>query len=310
MSLHPSASGKPLRLVLVWTAFVATALATAGRAARAEELLIGSSGTLADVGASKEKAALDTLKAFIKDETGMDNQILSQKNWRELGEKMTKGKLQIGVFQGIEFAWAQEKFPSVKPLALGINLYRYPKVYVVTKKDSPIKDFAGLKGKSISLPGAHTPMWMFVAHECKVNGKDIKSFFSKVTDQKNVEDALDDVVDGLMTATAVDGGTLQAYKLRKPGRFNLLRPIAQSQPLPPTVIAFSESGLSAETRTKFRDSLIGAARKERGKTMLTLFHLTGFEAIPADFNKVLASTRKTFPPPAAGTTATTTSTKE
>ena len=43
---------------------------------------------------------------------------------RELADKMTKGELQLGVFQGYEFAWAQEKQPQLKPLALAVNVYR------------------------------------------------------------------------------------------------------------------------------------------------------------------------------------------
>ena len=38
------------------------------------------------------------------------------------------------------------------------------------------------------------------------------------------------------------------------------------------------------------------AKKEKGETMLTLFHLTGFERPPEDFGKVLAQTRKDYPP--------------
>jgi ABC-type phosphate/phosphonate transport system substrate-binding protein len=295
MSLHPLSYDKPIRSLLAGAVFLTVALAV-GRAARAEELLIGTSGTLADVGATKEKAALDMLQTFIKEETGMDNQILRQKDWRELAEKMTKGKLQIGVFQGIEFAWAQEKYPAVKPLVLSVNLYRYPVAYVVTKKDSAAKDFAGLAGQTISLPAANSDSYRFVEHECKSNGKDSKSFFSRVSEQKSIEDALDDVVDGVVNATAVDGAALQAYKRRKPGRFNQIKPVAHSQPLPPPVIAYTDASLSAAIRKKFRDSLLGAASKERGKTMLTLFHITGFEKVPADFDKVLAQARKTFPP--------------
>jgi hypothetical protein len=32
---------------------------------------------------------------------------------------------------------------------------------------------------------------------------------------------------------------------------------------------------------------------------LTLFHLTNFEAVPADFGQVLEAARKTYPAPAA-----------
>jgi hypothetical protein len=33
--------------------------------------------------------------------------------------------------------------------------------------------------------------------------------------------------------------------------------------------------------------------------MLTLFRLTGFDPVPDDFGKVLAQTRKAYPPPDA-----------
>jgi len=57
--------------------------------------------------------------------------------------------------------------------------------------------------------------------------------------------------------------------------------------------------LDDATLKRFRDSLIGASKTEKGKTMLTLFHITGFDPVPNDFDKVLADTRKEFPPPTA-----------
>jgi len=55
------------------------------------------------------------------------------------------------------------------------------------------------------------------------------------------------------------------------------------------------------TRERFRQGLLGAGQKDKGQTMLTLFRLTGFEAVPEDFGKVLAETRKTYPAPGATT---------
>src|SRR5438034_2472969 len=112
-----------------------------GQQGKLDVLRIGSSGTLTgEQKAAKEKSALETLKVFIKDETGLDNEILRQKDWRELAGKKAKGKLQVGVFQGYEYAWAREKYPELKPLALAINVHRYPVVHVVVKRDNPAKD--------------------------------------------------------------------------------------------------------------------------------------------------------------------------
>src|SRR5579862_3436926 len=52
----------------------------------------------------KDKGALDNLQSFIKEETGFDNQILEQKSWLDVAQKLAKGELHLGAFQGFEFA--------------------------------------------------------------------------------------------------------------------------------------------------------------------------------------------------------------
>src|SRR5262245_53715471 len=74
---------------------------------RPETLRIGTSGSLApERGGQKNESALSTLKGFIQEETGLNNEIVRQKDWRELADGMAKGQLHLGVFQGYEFAWA------------------------------------------------------------------------------------------------------------------------------------------------------------------------------------------------------------
>jgi ABC-type phosphate/phosphonate transport system substrate-binding protein len=276
------------------------ALTEARQGKKVDVLHIGTSGNLTSEKGQREKGALESLKSFIKEETGFDNDITRQKDWQELTDKMAKGQFQIGVYQGYEFAWATKDHPDLKPLALTVNVYRYPVVYVVTNKDDAAKDFAGLKGQSLALPDSGQPfLRLFVERECKAQGKDLKDFFSKVTTDKDVEDCLDDAVDGIVQAVAVDRAALEAFKQRKPGRFAKLKQVAQSPPLPPVVIAYYEKGLDDATLNHFRDSLLNAGKTEKGKTMLTLFHITGFDPVPKDFGKVLDDTRKEFPPPTA-----------
>jgi ABC-type phosphate/phosphonate transport system substrate-binding protein len=260
-------------------------------------LHIGTTGNLSSgTSRSKEKAALKTLRSFIKEETGLDNKIMSQKDWQELSEKMAAGKLQMGVFSGDEFAWARDKFPKLQPLALGINVDRYPVVFVVTGRDSEVKSVAALRGKTIGMPAAG-PHFLrtFLRHE---TGKKPEAFFSKIKQEDNVEDILDDVVDGKVQAAAVDHASLQAYRRRKPGRFKQLKELARSKPFPPLVVAYYEGKLDEEYRQRFRKGLLGAVRKEKGRMVMTLFRLTAFEPVPKDFSKVLARTRKAYPPPA------------
>jgi ABC-type phosphate/phosphonate transport system substrate-binding protein len=274
--------------------------AVQGRPARIDGLRIGTSGTLAaEGGARNEKGALKSLRRFIKDETGLKNKILDQKDWRELADKMSQGKLHVGVFQGYEFAWAQEKYPRLRPLALAINVYRYPVAYVIVRKDDPAKGFAGLQGQSLALVKTNQRfLRLFLDRQCQAHGKKTEEFFSKITTRENFEDALDDVVDGVVQVTVTDRATLEAFKQRKPSRFRRLKPMAHSQPFPPGVVAYYEGVLNKATLRRFRKGLLNASKKERGRTMLTLFRLTGFESVPEDFEQVLARTRKAYPPPA------------
>jgi len=286
---------------LALTTILSIPLALAeGAPAKIDVLHVGTSGTLTGEQGSREKGALESLKSFIKEVTGLDNDITRQKDWRELTDKMAKGQLHIGVFQGYEFGWAQKEHAELKPLALAINLYRYPVVYAVTAKDNPAKDFAGLQGHTVCLPDTGQPyLQLFAAHEAKAQGKDLKDFFSKVTAEQGVEDCLDNVVDGTVQAAIVDRAALEAYKQRKPGRFNKLKEVAKSKPFPPVVIAYYDKVLDESTLKPFREGLEGAGKTEKGKTMMTLFHLTAFESVPDDFAKVLADTLKDYPAPKA-----------
>jgi phosphonate transport system substrate-binding protein len=266
-----------------------------GQQAKIDNLRIGTSGTLT-ADQKNEKSSLETLRGFIKDETGLDSEITREKNWHELANKMAKGEFQIGVFQGYEFARAKEKYPELKPLAVAVNVYVYPVAYVIARKNANFTDFAGLKGHSLALvsegPGY---LRLFVDRQSQLAGSKPESFFSKIVSRSNFEDALDDIVDGVVDATVVERAALESYKQRKPGRFAQLKPVAQSQPFPPAVVAYYDSSLSEEDRTHFRNGLVGASGKEKGQTMLTLFRLTGFQTPPADLDKVLAETRQAYP---------------
>jgi ABC-type phosphate/phosphonate transport system substrate-binding protein len=276
--------------------------AAQGRETKGGVLRIGTSGSVNAETAEKEKGATETLKKFIKNETGLDDEVVRLSSWRELGDMMAKGQMQIGVFQGFEFAWAQEKYPDLKPLAVAVKVYVYPVAYVVTKRDNPARDFAGLAGQSIAIPAnGQRFLHLFLEHQAQAQGKNLNAFFSQVASRDNTEDAIDDVVDSVVQATVVDRAALEAYKERKPGRFRQIKPAAHSQPFPPGVVAYCNHNLDEATLRRFKDGLLNAKNKERGSNMLTLFRLTGFEPVPEDFGRVLAATREAYPAPGAKT---------
>jgi ABC-type phosphate/phosphonate transport system substrate-binding protein len=285
-------------LAAMWIVILVGSTSLQGRQEKGSVLRIGSSGSLTSSSSSvKEDDAMETLRSFLKEETGMDNKIVREKNWQEVVDKLVKKQLQIGVFQGYEFAWAQQKEPSLKPLMLAVKVQRYPRAYVIVKSDNKATDFAGLEGQSLSIPSTSIGFpQLFVEREALAKGKKLEAFFSKIVRPEEPEDSIDDVVDGIVQASIVDQAVLEAYKRRKPGRFARLKQVAQSEPFPSPVIAYKDKDLDAATLEKFRNGLIKASTTERGKKMLNMFRLTAFETIPDSFSKVLEATTKKYPP--------------
>jgi ABC-type phosphate/phosphonate transport system substrate-binding protein len=286
----------------VWgllTLCVLSAPGYAQQGKKIEVLHIGTSGALALNAASgtKEETAIEALRGFIKSETGFDNDIVRAKNYEELVRKMASGQLHLGVFQGYEFAWALEHDSKLRPLALAVDVYPFRYAYLIVRRDSKVSNFAQLQGQVLSLPNVgQSQLRLYVERLSQENGKPVEAFFSKVTTPDNIEDALDDVVDGVVQVATVDRVGLEAYRRRKPGRFNKLRELMRSEPFPPPLVADYEGVLDKQTRKRFQDGLLNANRKEKGQALLTLFRLTGFELPPSNFGQALAETRKKYPP--------------
>lgn len=276
---------------------VATMAGLAQQAGKVQVLRIGTSGTLFQDTENGDKSASETLRSFVKGETGYDNEVLPQQGWDELAAKLTDGKIDVGVFSGHEFAWAQEQYPKLQPLVIAVNKYRKRWAYVMVRQDDSAKGFADLKGQAFALPHVgQTHLPLFIDKLCRDQKATSQTFFGRITTPENLEDALDDVVDGAVKAAVVDFVGLENYQRRKPGRAKQLRELLHSPPVPPPVVAYAKGALDEGTLKRFHDGLIQARQKEKGQKLLTFFKLTAFEDVPANFNQVLEESRKNFPP--------------
>jgi ABC-type phosphate/phosphonate transport system substrate-binding protein len=296
----PRQSRQRQLLVCALAILLAVCISTANEVqAKIKVLLVGQSGTFGTEGGDpKVEAANDkTLRDFIKEETGFDSETFRQKDWTELADKLSKGQLHVGVFQGYEFAWAQQKYPALKPLAIAVNVHRYLVASVIVKADNAAKSFADLQGLSLGEPlQDNRHVSLFLHHKCNAAGKRPADYFSKVTKYENLEEMLDSVFDGATQVAVADKSALESYERRKPGRFAKLRIIDSSQPFPPPVVVAHTAVLDKATLTRFHDGLLNANKTVRGQTTLNLFRVSRFAEIPDDFDKVLAETRKTYAP--------------
>jgi ABC-type phosphate/phosphonate transport system substrate-binding protein len=255
-----------------------------------------------DVPEATVMAMMQPFAALIKAQTGVTGELVPCGDADNLGQQLMGDRVQLGVFHGIEFAWARHQYPELRPLVIAVNQQRYLRAHIVVRADSNVSTLRDLQDKTLALPNQ---TWhhcrLFLRRRCLEWKKEPATFFAKITKPANVEDALDDVVDGVAQVCVVDGVSLDCYKRRKPGRVAKLKIVQSSEIFPAAVVAYRTAILDDATRARLRVGLMNANRAALGRELLTLWKLTGFEQVPPDYDQTLTEIVKAYPSPLPST---------
>jgi ABC-type phosphate/phosphonate transport system substrate-binding protein len=272
-------------------------LSGSARTVNRRTVRIGLIGTLfRDMPAPLVKTSMAPFRTLMQSQTGLRGILVTAPDAFALGKLLNANKLQLGVFHGFEFAWAQRKYPKLKPLVIAVNQHRHLRALVLVHKDSDAHNLENLKGKTLALPSlTREHCYLYLDRSCQDLGAEPKAYFSRLSKGGNVEDVLDKVCAKQVDAALVDGVALSCYKRRNPGRVRSLRILQKSRVFPAAVVAYHAGGLDAATLRQFRAGMIKANKTAYGRQMLMFWRMTGFEKIPADYQKNLAEIAKAFP---------------
>jgi ABC-type phosphate/phosphonate transport system substrate-binding protein len=274
--------------------------------ARAEEgtappatIRIGLAGSLfCDMPEPMVNACMGPFRVLMESQTGMRGDLVKGGDALALGGQLNSDKLHLAVFHGFEFAWAQQKYPKLRPLMIAVNQQPILYAHVLVRKDNSAASLADLKGQTLAMPSHTRPHCrLFLEKACHGCGRDMPGFFSRVTTPNNVEDALDDVVDGLVQTAVVDGVSLDCYRKRKPGRYAKLKEIQKSAAFPAAVVAYHAGAVDEATLRRFQKGMLNANKSAFGRQLLTLWKMTGFEPVPSDYDQCLTAISKLYPAP-------------
>lgn len=235
-------------------------------------------------------------KAMVKEFTGLSGELKVGGDAFEVGKKLEDKQLDLAVFHGFEFGWARQKYPQLRALTIAVSKHRQVHALLVVRADSNFKSIADLRGTDIGLPRKskeHCRLFL----DRTLAGGNAKGFFKDIVVSRNVDDALDDILRGKLQAVVTDDMSLEDYEDFKPGCFARLKVIKQSEPFPPAVVVYREGALDADTLKRFRDGMISANQSPRGRDMMSLFKMTGFEPVPDDFNQQIAAIIRHYPAP-------------
>jgi ABC-type phosphate/phosphonate transport system substrate-binding protein len=244
------------------------------------------------------RAMMQPFGALMESQTGLTGKLIPGGNGINLGQLLAEDKVDLGVFHGFEFGWARLKHPELRPLMLAVNQSRHLHAVILVSQDSKCESFADLKGTTLAFPAkSREHCHLFLESRCKECKLEPKTFFGEVTNPPTVEDAIDDVVDGIAQATLVDGVALDCFQRRKPCRYAKLKILLKSETFPAAVVAYHPGVLDEATLRKFREGMQNANKGIMGRQLMSLWKLTAFEPVPDDYEQTLADIVKAYPPP-------------
>jgi ABC-type phosphate/phosphonate transport system substrate-binding protein len=122
-----------------------------------------------------------------------------------------------------------------------------------------------------------------------------RNYFAKTAQTRNVEEALDALFRGELQGAIVDSPSLALYKELQPGRFDRLKTVAESDPFPPAVIVYHDRTLSNNLLKLLKQRMLKVKDSDKGKEALAAFRISGFESVPADYQKTLTSILQAYP---------------
>src|SRR5690349_11334500 len=194
-------SRRALTLVVVLGAVAALTGPAAGKARAQKALRLGLTGSLIQElpGASSPLCALglpaSAVNRLAERQTGGPTQVTLALDHDRLGRLLAEGEVDFGVFHGVEFAWARQKYPALRPLVLVVNERPELRACLLVRRGSGINDFADLKGRSCALAKCNRQhCGLFLEACCRQCGAGPRDYFSRLLTPASVNRAIEAVV--------------------------------------------------------------------------------------------------------------------
>ena len=240
--------------------------------------------------------AMRPFKALLENDTGMAGEITMGCDTDQLGKQLKDDKVQLGVFQGVEFAWARLKNPKLQPLIICVNKEPFVKAAVIVRADSKFNVVPDLHDRDLALPCmSREHCYLFLQRRCSRPAEAPEKSFHKITTPSTPEDALDDVVDGVVQAALIDLIALDYYRTEKPGRAGKLKVLAQSEMFPCGVVAYNPGILDESMLGRIKTGLLNAGKSRQGKNFMEMARITGFDPVPDNYEQLFKDIVKAYP---------------
>jgi ABC-type phosphate/phosphonate transport system substrate-binding protein len=235
-------------------------------------------------------------QSLFEKQSGFTCEVTTAKDHADLAAQIAKGKVDIAVFHGFEYAWVRDQ-KDIVPLLVTVPRTKH-RACLVVNVESKAANAASLTGECVAVPAttkAHCRLYLErlkgglpagCCDEAKFDGKTI-----------SVEEALDAVATNKCGAALVDASALASYQTDKPGAGKQLKVLSESDAFPAGVIAYRKGAIDPATADKIAAGLTRGVKTAQGQLLTSLWRLEGFAPMTPDFQAELDKCLKAYPAP-------------
>jgi ABC-type phosphate/phosphonate transport system substrate-binding protein len=220
-------------------------------------------------------------------------------DYKVLADKLGKGKIDIAVFHGFEYAWVKDEVPGLEPIVVTVPNCGKVQACLVVHVNSKATEPKDLKGVCVAMHKgckAHCQMYLDRLQEQLPAGCCCPL---KPAGQTPAE-VLDAVVGGACEAALVDIAALKAYQSNTPGLGRQLKILAQSEELPSAIVVYRKGSLTDKQVKAIRDGLLNCTKTAQGQIFAMFWGLKGFGDVTDGYRKLLDKTLEAYPAPNPG----------
>lgn len=237
------------------------------------------------IGVASMITPVDTVKYYqeiidyVGEQINQPVQMVHRRTYEEMDLLLEKGEVKIAFVCSLAYVLDKKNFDADLLVAPSVNGKATYNSYIIAHKDSPIKFFNALKGKSFAFtdPKSNSGK-LYPAYLLKTMGHAPEKFFKQVmysySHNKSVELVAKKVVDGAAVESIV-----YEYMLKKDSPYAKQTKIIKRSPpfgIPPVVVT---RDIAAGLRKKIRDAFLNMHKTEKGRAILDAMMIDGFVQI-------------------------------
>jgi ABC-type phosphate/phosphonate transport system substrate-binding protein len=232
---------------------------------------------------------------WMKEQTGFDGEIIQESEAMNVARMVDEGKLHMGVLHGHEFAWAQEKYPSLQPLIRSVYRPKEIQAVLLVRYDCTATHLGELKSRKLAMATTvkdHARLFLEKRRAAEMDG----DTFSTIK-AESVHEAIQKVMEGEADLTVADHASWNYFQKLYPGPSKNLKELARSEEFPPTVLVYKKGALDDAVLKQIRDGFLTAHKNSKAARLMAVIRIERFDVVPDGYKDAVKACLKAYPKP-------------